>query len=60
MHQNKMKRFIMIVPGEAMQSVEKMARNVIWTYTAEEDLEAAAFYIHRDSPVYDASFVDRY
>jgi plasmid stabilization system protein ParE len=36
-----------------------MARNVIWAYAAEEDLEAAASYIHRDSPVYAASFVDR-
>jgi len=36
-----------------------MARNVIWAYAAEEDLEAAASYIHRDSPVYAASFVER-
>jgi len=36
-----------------------MARKVIWAYAAEEDLEAAASYIHRDSPVYAASFVDR-
>jgi toxin ParE1/3/4 len=36
-----------------------MARNVIWAYAAEEDLEAAASYIQRDSPVYAASFVDR-
>jgi addiction module RelE/StbE family toxin len=36
-----------------------MAREVIWAYAAEEDLEAAASYIHRDSPVYAASLVDR-
>ncbi len=36
-----------------------MARKVIWAYAAEEDLEAAASYIRRDSPVYAASFVDR-
>jgi len=36
-----------------------MARKVIWAYAAEEDLEAAASYIHRDSPVYAASFIDR-
>jgi plasmid stabilization system protein ParE len=36
-----------------------MARKVIWAYAAEEDLEAAALYIHRDSPVYAVSFVDR-
>lgn len=36
-----------------------MARKVIWTYTAEEDLDSAAEYIHKDSPVYAASFVDR-
>jgi toxin ParE1/3/4 len=36
-----------------------MARNVIWAYAAEEDLEAAASYIHRDSPVYAVSFVER-
>jgi len=36
-----------------------MARKVIWAYVAEEDLESAASYIHRDSPVYAASFVDR-
>jgi toxin ParE1/3/4 len=36
-----------------------MARNVIWAYAGEEDLEAAASYIHRDSPVYAASFVER-
>ena len=29
-----------------------MARKLIWAYAAEEDLEAAASYIHRDSPVY--------
>ena len=36
-----------------------MARKVIWAYVAEEDLEAAASYIYRDSPVYAASFIDR-
>jgi toxin ParE1/3/4 len=36
-----------------------MARNVIWAYAAEEDLEAAASYIHRDSPAYAVSFVER-
>jgi len=36
-----------------------MGRKVIWAYAAEEDLEAAASYIHRDSPVYAASFIDR-
>jgi toxin ParE1/3/4 len=36
-----------------------VARKVIWAYAAEEDLQAAASYIHRDSPVYAASFVDR-
>jgi toxin ParE1/3/4 len=36
-----------------------MARNVIWAYSAEEDLDAAAAYIHKDSPAYAASFVDR-
>jgi len=36
-----------------------MARKVIWAYAAEEDLDAAAAYIHKDSPAYAASFVDR-
>ena len=36
-----------------------MARKVAWTYAAEEDLDAAAGYIHRDSPAYAASFVKR-
>lgn len=36
-----------------------MARNVIWAYAAEEDLEAATSYIHRDSPAYAVSFVER-
>ena len=36
-----------------------MARRVIWAYAAEEDLDAAAAYIHKDSPAYAASFVDR-
>ncbi len=34
-----------------------MAQEVIWAYAALEDLEAAAKYIHRDSPAYAASFV---
>ena len=36
-----------------------MARKVIWADAAQEDLEAAAAYIHRDSPFYAASFVKR-
>jgi toxin ParE1/3/4 len=36
-----------------------MARQVIWAYAAAEDLDAAAAYIHRDSPAYAASFVNR-
>ena len=36
-----------------------MARKVVWAYAAEEDLEAAAAYIHKDSPAYAASFVDK-
>ena len=36
-----------------------MARKVIWAYAAEEDLVSAAEYIHKDSPAYAASFVDR-
>ena len=36
-----------------------MARKIIWAYAAEEDLEAAALYIHRDSPSYAASFIHR-
>ena len=36
-----------------------MARKVIWAYVAEEDLDSAAEYIHKDSPAYAASFVDR-
>ena len=36
-----------------------MARKVIWAYAAEGDLDAAAAYIHKDSPVYAVSFVDR-
>lgn len=35
-----------------------MARKVIWAYAAKEDLDAAAAYIHRDSPAYAASFVN--
>ena len=34
-----------------------MARNVIWTHPAWDDLEAAATYIARDSEFYAASFV---
>ena len=36
-----------------------MAKKVIWSYAAEEDLDAAADYIHKDSPAYAAAFVDR-
>lgn len=36
-----------------------MARKVVWSYAAEEDLDAAAAYIHRDSSAYAASFVNR-
>jgi toxin ParE1/3/4 len=36
-----------------------MAREVVWAYAAEEDLGTAAVYIHRDSPAYAASFVNR-
>ena len=36
-----------------------MARKVVWAYAAEEDLDAAAGYIHKDSPAYAASFVSR-
>lgn len=36
-----------------------MAKEVIWSYAAEEDLDAAADYIYRDSPAYAVSFVDR-
>jgi toxin ParE1/3/4 len=36
-----------------------MARKVAWAYAAEEDLDAATAYIHRDSPAYAASFVIR-
>ena len=36
-----------------------MTRKVIQAYAAEEDLEAAASYIHKDSPAYAASFVDK-
>ena len=36
-----------------------MAREVIWADAAQEDLEAAAAYIHRDSPFYAAAFVRR-
>ena len=36
-----------------------MARKVIWADAAQEDLEAAAAYIYRDSPAYAASFVSR-
>jgi len=36
-----------------------MARKVIWAHSAEEDLDVAAEYIHRDSPAYAAAFVHR-
>jgi toxin ParE1/3/4 len=36
-----------------------MAHKVIWADAAQEDLEAAAAYIYRDSPSYAASFVSR-
>lgn len=36
-----------------------MGPRVIWAHAAETDLEAAAEYIHRDSPAYAASFVNR-
>lgn len=36
-----------------------MARKVVWAHAAEEDLNAAASYIHRDSPAYAASFINR-
>jgi plasmid stabilization system protein ParE len=36
-----------------------MGRKVVWAYAAEADLEAAAEYIHRDSPAYAAAFVLR-
>jgi len=34
-----------------------MGRRVIWAYAVEVDLDAAAEYIHRDSPAYAAAFV---
>jgi addiction module RelE/StbE family toxin len=34
-----------------------MARRVIWAHAAEEDLQGATEYIHRDSPAYAGSFV---
>ncbi|MBW1982519.1 MAG: type II toxin-antitoxin system RelE/ParE family toxin [Deltaproteobacteria bacterium] len=36
-----------------------MARKVIWAEAAEQDLDAAAAYVHRDSPSYAVSFVHR-
>ena len=36
-----------------------MGRRVIWTNAAEADLSATAEYIHRNSPAYAASFVNR-
>jgi len=36
-----------------------MGRGVIWAHAAEADLDAAAEYIHRDSPAYAAVFVIR-
>jgi len=34
-----------------------MAREIVWTEPALEDVEAAAAYIERDSPAYAAAFV---
>jgi plasmid stabilization system protein ParE len=34
-----------------------MARGIVWTETALDDLEASAGYISKDSPVYAAVFV---
>ena len=36
-----------------------MARKAIWAHSAEEDLDVAAEYIHRNSPAYAAAFVHR-
>ena len=36
-----------------------MERQVIWAQAAQEDLDAAAAYIQRDSSAYAASFVSR-
>jgi len=36
-----------------------VALRVVWACAAEKDLDAAAAYIHRDSPAYAASFVVR-
>ncbi len=36
-----------------------MGQKVIWATSALDDLEAAAEFIHRDSPAYGASFVTR-
>lgn len=36
-----------------------MARRVIWAHAASDDLEAAADYIHRDSPAYASALVTR-
>ena len=36
-----------------------MERKIVWSHAAAEDLEAGAEYIHRDSPAYAASFVQK-
>jgi toxin ParE1/3/4 len=36
-----------------------MEREIVWAHAADEDLDAAASYIHRDSPAYAATFVHR-
>ena len=35
-----------------------MGRRVIWAHAAEADLDAAAEYIHRDSPAYAAAYLN--
>lgn len=37
----------------------KMAQKVVWAYAVEEDLDAAAAYLHRGCPAYAGSFVNR-
>jgi hypothetical protein len=34
-----------------------MGVRVIWSYASVDDLEAAAEYLHRDSPAFSSSFV---
>jgi len=36
-----------------------VACEVMWADAAQDDLDAAASYIYRDSPAYAASFVNR-